>query len=142
MASTTQNILLSNIMDKISQLSVSFDITSDSLLLPSLNDAVREMKISDITSVEQDSDTELYLELRSVYWFLFRCRNSSSVNFKYSTGSLDGKAVDKTKVVEEIDKIMKSINDQFTQWRSTTANLSSTSSSLWTRTKRSSSTLT
>ena len=141
MAATTQIRLLGNIMDKIDSLSVSFDISADSELSSSLNDATREMKISDLNSVEQDTDTELYLELRSVWWFLFRCRNSSSVNFKYSTGSLDGKAVDKTKVTEEIDKIMKNIDQQFTQWKSTAANVASSGSSLWNRTKRESSTL-
>lgn len=129
-----KEIIITNVMEKMHQLPLEFDDAGEFDIEPSLNDAMREMGIRDIRSVHSYSDTELFLELRTLWYVLLRYRNSASVNFKYKTGVNDGKSVDKTDIPKILKSIMDDLDDQFQQWRMTS--YSGTTGSTWNMTRR------
>lgn len=126
--------VIANVRDKIHQLPFEFHDVDDFDIKPSLHDALREMRIRDIASVPEYSDTELYLELRTMWYVLLRFRNSASANFKYKTGVNDGKTVDKTDIPKMLRGIMDDIDAQFKQWSSTT--YAGTTGGTWSMTRR------
>ena len=128
---TTQVRLIENIMDKLDKLPVEFNIL-DTDVAPCLDDAMREMNVS-LENIAEGSSTELYVEIRAQWYMLGRLQNSSSVNFRYSTG-IDGKSVDKTSIPKTIGEIMDRLNSQFMQWYSTS--FKSSTSGIWTKPQR------
>jgi hypothetical protein len=137
---SNKDVMLTNIDDKLKGLPLSFDDIAPSNLSSSLDDSMREIGIADVSMIS-DPKVELYVELRAVWWFLFRVRNSSSVFFKYSTGE-NGQSVDKSEVAKTLGKIMSDIDIQFKLWFSDYTKSSSNATKLWNMTRRASSTLT
>jgi hypothetical protein len=133
---SSQNTILTNVLDKLDQMPVKFDIT-DTDIAPAYNDALREMGIGDIGDVT-NLTTEFYIELRTEYWMLHRLKNSQSLNFKYST-SVDGRSVDKTDIPKVIQKTMDDLDLKFNTWKTSTYNRSS---GTWDMTQRTKSRLT
>lgn len=133
------NSVIENVKNKIHQLPLEFHDNDDFDIEPSVHDAMREMRIRNIASVPEYSDTELYLELRSMWYVLLRFRNSASANFKYKTGVNDGKSVDKTDIPKILKGIMDDIDSQFKQWSSTT--YAGTTGGVWAMTRRQSETM-
>jgi hypothetical protein len=129
---SSQVKIIGGVWDKLDNLPLSFQIT-DADIAPCLSDTLREMKLSDISNVPEDSNIELYVELRTVWWVLFRFKNTSAINFKYNTGNSDGKSVDKTMISSTISDIMDDINDQFMAWFRSSKD---TSSGIWNVTRR------
>lgn len=79
-------------------------------------DSLREMKIKDVNSIEENSYDEMIFEHRIVYHALKRFRNSSSVFFKFST-AIDGKTVDKTKIPQTLSSILKEYEDEYSEYK-------------------------
>lgn len=111
--------IIKNVEEKIHQLPFEYHDDGTFDVNPSIEDSMREMGISDISSVPIFSHMELQLELRSLYYVLMRFRNSSSANFKYKTGVNDGKSVDKVDIPKMIHNIMGDLDNQFIKWKST-----------------------
>lgn len=114
-----------NVLDKLDQLPIKFNIT-DTDIAPALNDALREMGIVDCTTIA-DANTEFYVELRTEYWMLHRFKNSESLNFKYNT-SIHGRSIDKTEIPKIIQNTMNDLDLKFTTWSS---NKNKSSSGMW-----------
>lgn len=129
--------LINNAWDKIDQLPLDFEMDIADLE-PCLIDAQREMQINNVESIDLMSTTALQLEYRIVYHFLFRLRNTTSTNFRYNTGA-DGRSVDKSMVSKMLDKIMEDLDDKFQDWKD--SDTRKTGGKTWTRTRRTSSTL-
>jgi len=129
---SSQNAILTNVLDKLDQLPIKFSIT-DTDIVPALEDTIRELGISDVSLIT-DLKTELYVELRTEYWMLHRLKNSQSLNFKYST-SVDGRSIDKTEIPKMIQETMDDLEVKFNTWRAESYNrLSGGSGGIWTRT--------
>ena len=122
-------IMISNIRDKLDELPLDFPTVTDDTIDSSLTDALREMQITDLLSIN-DPNLELYIEIRAEWWQLHRIRNTASVNFKYGTSS-DGRSVDKSMIPKTINNIMRDLNSQFGKWNRTTR--IKTTGSTWTR---------
>lgn len=99
------------VQDKLGEIFDSFDITT-AVIDAAIKDMQREMKISDVTTIDDMSERAMYVELRALYWVLFRTRNSASTFFKYTT-SIDGRAVDKTNIPKTIETIMLDIDTRY-----------------------------
>lgn len=127
------DMIIENVREKMYQLPFEFEDDGKFDIAPSLKDAMREMGIRDIRSIRPNSDTELYLELRTLWYVLLRFRNSASTNFKYKTGVNDGKSVDKTDIPKIIKDIMDDIDDQFKYWQTTS--YTGTTGALWNMTR-------
>lgn len=113
--------LLRNAYGKLDSMPLSFGLTGEDDALENeigqqLNDTLRELKISDASSIEPDSNFEYYFEVRMVYHILRRFRNSASVNFKYSTGN-EGESVDKSMIPKMIKTMIDEYDDEFRSWR-------------------------
>jgi DNA replication protein DnaC len=128
-----------NVTDKLDQLSIEFSMDSDDVI-KCVNDALRDMRISDISSVHENSDVELYVEIRAQWYALGRIRNSTSLNFKYNTGN-DGKAVDKSMIPEMVNKAMNQLDRQYQSWISTFYVGSTGTGKTWNSTRRTGDTL-
>lgn len=136
-----KNTILANALDKLDSVDFSFEsITSYDLESP-LNDTMREIGTT-IDNIVTGSSDEIYIELRVVWWFLFRVRNSSATAFKYTSGN-NGESIDKTSVAKQIQAVMNNIDEQFQKWLSNRKAITSNSSQskLWNRTATSSDTL-
>lgn len=118
--------ILRNAYQKLDSLSLGFglpaysDNIEDDFILSKfrtdIKDTMREMKISDITNIQEDSYQEMIFENRIVYHALKRFRNSASLFFKFST-AIDGKTVDKTKIPEMLGKILKDYDDEYKKYK-------------------------
>lgn len=112
--------LCQRVSDKLGDLDEYLNYT-DTDIQSCIDDARREMRISDITQIDMDSEECLQLECRSAWRMLRKIRISTSKYFKYSTG-VDGKSVDKTMISKRIGEIMEEMEAEFrdyTQTRST-----------------------
>lgn len=109
-----RNKVLANIKRKLGSLPVKIGLTDNDIDM-CLDDALREMNLSSVSSVADGSKLELYVEIKSLWFALSIARNSGTTNFKYSTGS-DGKMVDKTKISETISDIMNDLDMRFNRW--------------------------
>lgn len=124
--------ILTNVIDKLDTMDIDFDIT-DIDIIPALNDALREMKIQSLSSITDNSQTELYIELRTEYWMLHRFRNAQTLNFKYST-SIDGRMIDKTMIPKLISDTMAELDNKFASYMTNTFNKSA--SGTWNITRK------
>ena len=129
----TQMEVCDNVLDKLDQLPHDLSI-SDLDIVPCLIDAQREMGIGDLSTVDINSDTGLYLEIRTQWYMLGRIRISKALDFKYNTG-VDGKSVDKTSPAKMLSIIMDDLDDRYSKWKSTSSSVSSTGQT-WTKTAR------
>lgn len=77
-----------------------------------IKDSMREMGIVDVTTIPENSQMEMIFENRIVYHALKRFRNSASLFFKFST-AIDGKTIDKTKIPEMLNEILKEYDDEY-----------------------------
>ena len=106
-ADTHRTKILRNIYRKLDGMSLSFgmpsyqnDLSADELeryVGISLDDTMRELRLSSLDDIGDASNAEYYIENRSVYHKLRLLRNSASIFFKFST-SVDGKTVDKSMI--------------------------------------------
>lgn len=80
-----------------------------------LKDAMRALRLRDLSSIEEDSYDELIVENRVVYFALRRFRMTASAFFKFST-AIDGKTVDKTKVPQMLKDIMNEFEDEYKKY--------------------------
>lgn len=133
--STRANIVAS-VKDKLNTLEVRHNLT-DTELDKCIDDTLREMKLADVSAIQEMSDTELYFELRTVYYALMRVRNTNLDNFDYKTAS-DGMEIDKMDISKNITKIMDEIDSRFKSWLNDylAVNKSTTASTVWNKSRR------
>lgn len=82
-----------------------------------LKDAMRRMKITNISDITEDSMEELVLENQVVLAALKKFRLTSTAFFKFST-AIDGKTVDKTKVAQFLKDAIDELEDEFKKYKS------------------------
>lgn len=124
--------LMRNAYQKLDSLPLSFGLPaySDSLedgfvenkFKLHFKDAMRAMRLHDLSSIQEDSYDELMVENRMVYYALRRFRTTASAFFKFST-AIDGKTVDKTKVPQMLKEIMDEYEDEFKKYKGHAASL-------------------
>jgi hypothetical protein len=131
--------ILKSAYRKLDQLPLSFDMPPlddsltdemvEKLIGGDLNDVLREVHMLSTSDISEMSEDEMRIENRIVYHILRRFRNSTSVYFKYSTGS-DGKTVDKTQVTKTMNTLIDEYDNEFKVWRK---NGVVSSSAVWSR---------
>ena len=99
----------------------------------SLNDTMRELKVSNLDSIGEMTVAEYHVENRCVYHKLRMLRNSASIFFKFST-SVDGKTVDKSMIPKMINEILKEYDKEWKDWMATGGISGITAGSIWSRT--------
>lgn len=99
----------------------------------SLDDTMRELRITNLDSINEMSIAEYHIENRCVYHKLRALRNSASVFFKFST-SVDGKTVDKSMIPKMINEMLKEYDNEWKTWLSEGGLSGSTASAIWDRT--------
>lgn len=107
--------ILRNSYNKLSQLPIAFglpeyteDLTEaqlDKYIGIGYKDALRIMRLTSVELVDENSIQCMMIENRVVYFTLRQFRNSSAAYFKFST-AVDGKTVDKTKIVDAIQGVI------------------------------------
>lgn len=98
----------------------------------SLNDTLRELRLTDLSSVGEMSIAEYHIENRCVYHKLRSLRNSASIFFKFST-AVDGKTVDKSMIPKMINEMIKEYDSEWKRWLSDGGMTGSTASTVWSR---------
>lgn len=99
----------------------------------SLDDTMRELRITNLDNIEEMSIAEYHIENRCIYHKLRLLRNSASVFFKFST-AVDGKTVDKSMIPKMINEMIKEYDNEWKKWLSTGGIYSSTGGNTWSRT--------
>lgn len=99
----------------------------------SLNDTLRELRLTDLSSVGEMSIAEYHIENRCVYHKLRSLRNSASIFFKFST-AVDGKTVDKSMIPKMINEMIKEYDNEWKRWLADGGMTGSTASTVWSRT--------
>lgn len=99
----------------------------------SLNDTMRELRLSSLDEIAEGSIAEYYIENRSVYHKLRLLRNSASVFFKFST-SVDGKTVDKSMIPKMLNEMIKEYDNEWKKWLSSGGLTGTSGSGVWERT--------
>lgn len=82
-----------------------------------IKDTLREMGITDIDTIQENSYDEMIIENRIVYHAIKRFRHSAAIFFKFST-AIDGKTVDKTKIPQMLSSILKEYEDEYSKYKS------------------------
>lgn len=135
--------ILRNVYRKLDSMVLSFGVPiySDNLsdedieryVGMSLNDTMRELKISNLDGIGEMTVAEYHIENRCVYHKLRMLRNSASIFFKFST-SVDGKTVDKSMIPKMINEILKEYDKEWKDWMATGGISGITAGSIWSRT--------
>ena len=115
--------------------SYSEDLSSDELeryVGLSLDDTMRELRLSNLNDIGDASIAEYHIENRSVYHKLRLLRNSASIFFKFST-SVDGKTVDKSMIPKMINEMIKEYDAEWKKWLASGGLTGTTGSSTWNR---------
>ena len=99
----------------------------------SLNDTMRELRITNLDGVGEMSIAEYHIENRCVYHKLRSLRNSASIFFKFST-AVDGKTVDKSMIPKMINEMIKEYDDEWKKWMADGGITGSTAGNIWERT--------
>lgn len=117
--------LMRNVYQKLDNLPLSFGMPAYSDEIPDniirnrfgidLKDAKRVMKITTLSSIEEDSYDELMIENRMQYFALKRFRMTASAFFKFST-AIDGKTVDKTKIPQFLKDLMDELQEEYEEY--------------------------
>jgi hypothetical protein len=141
--STSRMTILRNVYRKLDGMVLSFGIPVYSDDIPdtdveryvgvSLDDTMRELRITNLDTVDEMSIAEYHIENRCVYHKLRLLRNSASVFFKFST-SVDGKTVDKSMIPKMINEMIKEYDNEWRKWLSEGGLNGSTAGNIWERT--------
>jgi hypothetical protein len=99
----------------------------------SLNDTMRELRLTSLDEVGEMSIAEYHIENRCVYHKLRILRNSASIFFKFST-AVDGKTIDKSMIPKMINEMIKEYDDEWKKWLAGGGMTSSTAGRIWDRT--------
>ena len=140
---THRTKILRNVYQKLDGMMMSFgmpmynsDMTSDDMeryVGMSLNDTMRELKLSNLDNIGEMSVAEYHIENRCVYHKLRMLRNSASIFFKFST-AVDGKTVDKSMIPKMINEMIKEYDTEWKKWLSTGGLIGTTTGNVWSRT--------
>lgn len=99
----------------------------------SLTDTLRELRLTDLSSIDEMSLAEYHIENRCVYHKLRSLRNSASIFFKFST-AVDGKTVDKSMIPKMINEMIKEYDGEWRRWLANGGMTGNTASTTWSRT--------
>lgn len=134
--------ILRNVYRKLDSMILSFgmprysdDIVDDDIEVYvgiTLDDTMRELRITNLDNIEEMSIAEYHIENRCVYHKLRLLRNSASIFFKFST-SVDGKTVDKSMIPKMINEMIKEYDDEWKKWQNDGGLTGTTSSKIWKR---------
>lgn len=143
MADTSRIRILKHVYQKLDGMAMSFGmpVYSDNItdedferyVGMSLDDTMRELRISNLEGISEMSIAEYHIENRCVYHKLRMLRNSASVFFKFST-AVDGKTVDKSMIPKMINEMLKEYDAEWRKWLSTGGLVGTTTGSVWERT--------
>lgn len=119
--------ILRNVYKKLDSMTLSFgmpvysdDISDDDIeryFGITLDDTMRELRISNLDGIQEMSSAEYHIENRCLYHKLRLLRNSASVFFKFST-SVDGKTVDKSMIPKMLNEMIKEYDTEWKDWLS------------------------
>lgn len=119
--------ILRNVYKKLDSMTLSFgmpvysdDIPDDDIeryLGITLDDTMRELRVSNLDGIQEMSSAEYHIENRCLYHKLRLLRNSASVFFKFST-SVDGKTVDKSMIPKMLNEMIKEYDTEWKDWLS------------------------
>lgn len=142
MADAHRTKILRNVYRKLDGMALSFgmpayseDLSSDELeryVGLSLDDTMRELRLSNLNDIGDASIAEYHIENRSVYHKLRLLRNSASIFFKFST-SVDGKTVDKSMIPKMINEMIKEYDAEWKKWLTSGGLTGTTGSGTWNR---------
>ena len=135
--------ILRNVYKKLDSMTLSFgmpvysdDIPDDDIeryLGITLDDTMRELRVSNLDGIQEMSSAEYHIENRCLYHKLRLLRNSASVFFKFST-SVDGKTVDKSMIPKMLNEMIKEYDTEWKDWLSDGGNgLYGTANGTWNR---------
>lgn len=134
--------ILRNVYKKLDSMILSFgmpiysdDISDDDIekyIGITLDDTMRELRISNLDNVREMSIAEYHIENRCIYHKLRMLRNSASIFFKFST-AVDGKTVDKSMIPKMINEIIKEYDNEWKRWQSDGGLTGATASKIWRR---------
>lgn len=143
MASTNRIRILKNVYRKLDSMSLSFgmpiydesisDDEFERLVGMSLDDTMRELRITNLDGIDEMSIAEYHIENRCVYHKLRMLRNSASIFFKFST-AVDGKTVDKSMIPKMINEMIKEYDNEWKDWMSDGGLTGSSAGNIWNRT--------
>lgn len=143
MANTHRSTILRNVYKKLDGMMLSFGIPLYSDDIPdidieryvgmSLDDTMRELRLTDLNEIGEMSIAEYHIENRCVYHKLRSLRNSASVFFKFST-AVDGKTIDKSMIPKMINEMIKEYDDEWKKWLSEGGITGATAGIIWQRT--------
>ena len=135
--------ILRNVYQKLDGMTLSFgmpayseNLTDDDFeryIGMSLTDTLRELRLTDLSSIEEMSPAEYHIENRCVYHKLRSLRNSASIFFKFST-AVDGKTVDKSMIPKMINEMIKEYDGEWKGWLANGGMTGNTASATWSRT--------
>ena len=135
--------ILRNVYKKLDNMTLSFgmpvysneidDAEIERYLGITLDDTMRELRLSSIDDIMEMSSIEYHIENRCLYHKLRLLRNSASVFFKFST-SVDGKTVDKSMIPKMLNEMIKEYDNEWRDWLSNGADgLYGTVTGIWGR---------
>lgn len=143
MADTHRISILRNVYKKLDSMMLSFGMPMYSDDIPdgdieryigiSLDDTMRELRLSNLDDIDEMSTAEYHIENRCVYHKLRVLRNSASIFFKFST-AVDGKTVDKSMIPKMINEMIKEYDNEWKRWLSEGGLSGSTTGGIWERT--------
>lgn len=143
MADTHRIKILRNVYRKLDGMMLSFgmpmynnniqDTDIERYVGMSLDDTMRELRLTNIDEVDEMSIAEYHIENRCVYHKLRSLRNSASIFFKFST-AVDGKTIDKSMIPKMINEMIKEYDDEWKRWLSNGGMTGSTANTIWERT--------
>lgn len=142
MADTSRIKILKNVYRKLDGMAMSFGMPaySDDMadneferyVGMSLDDTMRELRISTLEGIGEMTIAEYHIENRCVYHKLRSLRNSASIFFKFST-AVDGKTIDKSMIPKMINEMINEYDTEWKKWLSTGGLTGTTSGSIWER---------
>lgn len=143
MADTSRIRILKRVYQKLDGMAMSFGmpVYSDNIsdedferyIGMSLDDTMRELRVSNLEGIGEMSIAEYHIENRCLYHKLRMLRNSASIFFKFST-AVDGKTVDKSMIPKMINEMLKEYDTEWKKWLSTGGLIGTTTGSIWERT--------
>ena len=143
MASTTRDRILRNVYRKLDSMPLSFGMPAfnefihedelEKFVGISLDDTMRELRITNLNEIEEMSIAEYHIENRCLCHKLRMLRNSASIFFKFST-AVDGKTVDKSMIPKMINEMIKEYDTEWKNWISNGGITGSSAGNMWNRT--------
>ena len=143
MADTHRIKILRNVYRKLDGMMMSFGMPIYNSDMPddnveryvgmSLDDTMRELRLTNLDNIGEMSIAEYHIENRCVYHKLRSLRNSASIFFKFST-AVDGKTIDKSMIPKMINEMIKEYDQEWKKWLSEGGISGSTAGAIWERT--------